>query len=267
MENINYAHSLGDVTKIQKYYDSIYNAANNRNSGKKQSTAVEQCYGLKRIPPPPPPQPRLDRLIGPGYGFYEGWGNPVMLNGGAGFRSILKTGDKIVMKITSLPFSSFPIKNNNPTYTPPQDKVYYLKYDPETNQGAFANINDYDATYIHTIVFPEETERFLTFANGNNKGLMASRNMFALMNSNGNYLTVQNNATTYRSGMWPSNQPGEPQIFNWNDFSGFSYHRYPFGPYCPGANTVIIRGNNENGYIIGGGNVGATQLMEFMTVQ
>ena len=55
--NIAYAKSLGDITKIQQYYDSIYNAANNKNTGESQSIAVKQCYGINKIVPPPPPPP------------------------------------------------------------------------------------------------------------------------------------------------------------------------------------------------------------------
>jgi hypothetical protein len=45
---VTYAKTLGSISQIQAYYNSIYNAANNANSGSAQSTAVNQCYGLNR---------------------------------------------------------------------------------------------------------------------------------------------------------------------------------------------------------------------------
>ena len=267
-----YAQSLGDIAKVQKYYDSIFQAANNPNSGEEQNKAIQQCYGITKLPPPPPPSPKTRRILSPGYGASKGWGDQSILNAwadgpnvGGGLRSKLMTGDKVVLKITSLSIDTFPEKKNNPNYTPPQDKVYYLKFDADTNQGLFVSLDEYDdAACIHTLVFAEDNTQFQTFANQNNMGIQARRNMFALMNNNGLFLTISNRVSTYASGTWPNNQPGPTQMFNWNDFSGFGKPRYPFGPYCPGAWGVLVRG--EDGYISLYGNYGVQQLMEVLAM-
>jgi hypothetical protein len=220
--------------------------------------------------PPRPPKPNI--VLSPGYGAAEGWADDSILRAWAdgvvvsgGLRSKLNTGDQVFLKITILTIDTFPDKASNPNYIPPQDNAYFLKYDSNTNQGAFVNLNMCDAaTCVHKIVFAEDNAQFQNYANQNNMGIAARRNMFALMNNNGQYLTVSNETTTYANGMWPNNQPGPTQMFNWNDFSGFSIPSYPFGPYCPGAGGVIVR--REDGYIRFAGNYSVRQIMEVITV-
>ena len=272
---VSMANTKGGIQGVQDFYNSIFKMANDPASAdneSKQAEAIQQCYGIQKAAVAPPASPTPKRIISPGYGYWEGWGDQSILNAwadgpnvGGGLRSKLMTGDKVVLKITSLSIDTFPEKKNNPNYTPPQDKVYYLKFDADTNQGLFVSLDEYDdAACIHTLVFAEDNTQFQTFANQNNMGIQARRNMFALMNNNGLFLTISNRVSTYASGTWPNNQPGPTQMFNWNDFSGFGKPRYPFGPYCPGAWGVLVRG--EDGYISLYGNYGVQQLMEVLAM-
>ena len=47
--NVKQAQSIGTIQQIQTFYNSLYNAANNPNSGTAQSDAVNMCYGIKKI--------------------------------------------------------------------------------------------------------------------------------------------------------------------------------------------------------------------------
>jgi hypothetical protein len=263
---VSLANTKGGIQGIQDFYNTIFNLANTPASADRaaeQATAIKQCYGINKALPPPPPAPKTKRVISPGYGYREGWGNQAMLTGG--LRSQLKTGDKVVLKLTSLSIAALPDKKSNPTYTPPQDRVYYLKYDPFENQGAFVTFDDYeDETCIHTIVFAENNAQFQTFANQNHRGIQPDQNLFALKNNNGMFLTISDRAAIYAEGMWPNNQPGPMQMFNWNDVSDYSMPKYPFGPFCPGAWGVLIRA--PNGYASLYGNYGVQQLMEILAV-
>ena len=43
---IDHVKSLGNITDIQRYYNSIFNAANSRTFGPEQKNAVQMCYGI-----------------------------------------------------------------------------------------------------------------------------------------------------------------------------------------------------------------------------
>jgi hypothetical protein len=185
-------------------------------------------------------------------------------NVGGGLRSKLQNGDRICVKITILDIAVFPTKSSNPSYVPSQEKSFYLKYDPDTNGCVFVK-DPSDPNCIFKVMFADDNEKFQLFANQNNMGMSPRRNLFGIMNTNNKYFTVMSdNQIQFKDGMWPNNQPSPSQMLTWQDFSGYSIPKYPFGPYCPGVGRVIIRG--EDGYAISYANSGIRQLMELIVM-
>lgn len=221
----------------------------------------------------------------PGFGFSEGWADTLAgawadgKNVGGGLRSAIPHNTPVVLRINDPGVSVFPDRRcpgwsqnyslvgcgENPNFKPKQNYLY-LEYNPNTKLASFSKTFN-KPECVFSLIHPDDNKQFQDWcAARNNMGLEPRRYMFGLKPVNTDlYFTFKgaDNQCAFEAAKWPNNQPGPTQMFNWNDVSGYSNPRYPYGPYCYGGWGMVYNVDNK---AMGRGNYSLNQTMELVPV-